>query len=136
MITLFTFFFLLFLKNSGFFLKNSKPLSKHIFTQQNCYKQYSLVFKPDKSNQKHTLRIIFTQSKTSSSEPLFLNLNVLNLYQINFFQSTQFVHKIKSKNTLHILLKLFNAPSHAYPTNVFLTNFSLPRTSLETLQYQ
>ena len=39
------------------------------------------------SKQKHTLRIIFNQSKTSPSGPLFLSLNVLNVYQINIFQS-------------------------------------------------
>ena len=47
------------------------------------------------SKQKHALRIIFNQSKTSPSEPLFLSLNVLNVYQINIFQSVQFMHKIK-----------------------------------------
>ena len=36
------------------------------------------------SKQKHALRIIFNQSKTS----------VLNLYQINIFQAAQFIHKI------------------------------------------
>ena len=35
--------------------------------------------------QKHALRIIFNQSKTSPSEPLFLNLNVLNAYQVTSF---------------------------------------------------
>ena len=49
------------------------------------------------SKQKHALRIIFNQSKTSPSEPLFLSLNVLNVYQINIFQSVQFMHKIKTK---------------------------------------
>ena len=60
------------------------------------------------SKQSHVLRIIFNQSKTSPSEPLFLNLNVLNVYQINIFQSVQFMHKIKNKNTPHIFLKLFS----------------------------
>ena len=38
--------------------------------------------KPEKvqSTQKNALRIIFNQSKTSPSEPLFLSLNVLNVY--------------------------------------------------------
>ena len=37
------------------------------------------------SKQKHALRIIFNQSKTSPSEPLFLGLNVLNGYQLTSF---------------------------------------------------
>ena len=42
------------------------------------------------------LRITFTQSKTSPPEPLFLSLNVLNGYEINIFQSVQFMHKLKN----------------------------------------
>ena len=87
------------------------------------------------SKQKHALRIIFNQSKTSPSEPLFLNLNVLNVYQINIFQSVQFIHKIKSKNVPHIFLKLFSVACHAYPTTFSLINFSLPRTFLKTTRF-
>ena len=49
------------------------------------------------SKQKHALCIIFNQSETSPSEPLFLSLNVLNVYQSNIFQSVQFMCKIKNK---------------------------------------
>ena len=56
------------------------------------------------SKQKDALRIMFNLSKTSPSEPLFLSLNVLNVYQINIFQSLQFMHKINSKNVLHTSL--------------------------------
>ena len=78
------------------------------------------------SKQKHALRIIFNQSKTSPSEPLLPNFNVLNVYQINIFQSVQFIHKIKNKNVPRIFLKPFSVPCHAYPTNFSLINFSLP----------
>ena len=84
------------------------------------------------SKQKHALRIIFNQSKTSPSDPLFLSLNVLNVYQINIFHSVQFMHKIKNENVSHIFLKLFDVPCHAYPTNISLINFSVPRTFLKT----
>ena len=87
------------------------------------------------SKQRHALRIIFNQSKTSPSEPLFLSLNVLNVYQINIFQSVRFMHKIKNKNDLHIFLKLFDVPCHAYPTNFSLINFSVPRTFLKTTRF-
>ena len=36
--------------------------------------------------QKCALRTIFNEFKTSSTEPLFLSLNVQNVYQINIFQ--------------------------------------------------
>ena len=87
------------------------------------------------SKQKHALRIIFNQSKTSPSEPRFLSLNVLNVYQINTFHSVQSMHKIKNKNVLHIFLKLFDVPCHDYPTNSSLINFSVPRTFLKTTRF-
>ena len=87
------------------------------------------------SKQKQALRIIFNQTKTSSSEPLFLSLNVLNVYQINIFQSVQFMHKINNRNFPHIFLKLFDVPCHAYPTNFSLINFSVPLTFLKTTRF-
>ena len=39
------------------------------------------------NKQKHALRTILNQFKTLPSEPLFLSLNVLNVYQITIFQS-------------------------------------------------
>ena len=60
------------------------------------------------SKQKHVLRIIFNQSKSSPSEPLFLSLNVLNVYQ------------------------LFDVPRHVHPTNFSLINFSVPQKFLKT----
>ena len=87
------------------------------------------------SKQKHALRIIFNQSKTSPSEPLFLSLNVLNVYQLNIFQSVQFMHKIKNKNISHIFLKLFDVPCHAYPTNFSLINLSVLRPFLKTTRF-
>ena len=83
------------------------------------------------SKQKHALRIMFNQFKTSSSEPLFLSLNVFNVYQINIFQSVQCMHIIKNKNVSHIFLKLFGVPCHAYLPNLSSINFSVPRTFLK-----
>ena len=48
---------------------------------------YKNKLKKVQSKQKHALRIIFNQSKTSPSEPLFLSLKVLNVYQSNIFKS-------------------------------------------------
>ena len=45
-----------------------------------------------------------TNLKKIPSEPLFLSLNVLNVCQINIFQSVQFMHKIKNKDVPHMIL--------------------------------
>ena len=88
------------------------------------------------SRQKRALRIIFNQSKTSPSEPLFLWLYVLNVYQINIFQSAQFMRKIKNKNVPHIFLKLLGVPCMpCLSTNFSLKNFLVPRTFLKTTRF-
>ena len=76
--------------------------------------------------------MIFNQSKISSSEPILLSLNVLNIYQIKILQSVQFMDKIKNKNTPYTFLKLFIVPCHAYPANVSLINFPVPQKLLKT----
>ena len=83
----------------------------------------------------HVLRVIFNQFKTSSPEYLFLSWNVLNVYQINVFQSAQFMHKIKNKNILHLFLKLFIVPCHAYPTNFSSINSSVPLIFLKNTRF-
>ena len=107
-------------KNIGFLYQG-----KH-YLDENCLKQIYFAYihaylhyaniawagthktklKKVQSKQKHALRIIFNQSKTSPSEPLFLSLNVLNvLLKCTIFQSVEFAHKIKNKNVPHYLPK-------------------------------
>ena len=118
--------------------------SKSTFTYIYAYLNYANIawasahktkLKKVQSKEIHTLRVIFNQSKTSPSESLFLSLNVLNVYQINVFQSVRFMHKIKNKNLLHIFLKLFDVPYHAYPTKYSLINFSVPQTFLKNTRF-
>ena len=45
------------------------------------------------------------------------------------------MHKIKNRTVLHIFLKLFGVPCHAYPTNFSLKNFSVPQTFLKTTRF-
>ena len=63
---------------------------------------HKIKLKKVQSKQKHALRITFSQSKTSPSELLFLNLNVLNVYQTNTFQFVQLMHKIKNKCSAYL----------------------------------
>ena len=123
---------------------DEKCLKQIYFAYINAYLNYASIawacthktrLKKLQSKQKHALRIIFNQSKTSPSESLFLSLNVLNVHQFNIFQSAQFMHKIKNKNALHNFLNLFGVPCHAYPTNFFLINFLVPRTLLKTTRF-
>ena len=81
-------------------------LKQTYFTYIHAYLNYASIawasthkikLKKAQSKQKNALHIIFSQSKTAPSEPLFLSLNVLNVYQIKIFQSVQFIHKTKIK---------------------------------------
>ena len=81
-------------------------LKQTYFTYIHAYLNYASIawasthkikLKKVQSKQKNALHIIFSQSKTAPSEPLFLSLNVLNVYQIKIFQSVQFIHKTKIK---------------------------------------
>ena len=54
------------------------------------------------------LKVLAFPVKTSPSKPLFRNVNVLNVYQINIFQSVQFMHKIKNKKYSACLSKTYS----------------------------
>ena len=43
----------------------------------------------------------------------------------------QFIHKIKNKNTMQIILKPFCVQCHTYLTNFSLIKFSVPQTFLK-----
>ena len=71
---------------------NENSLKQIYFAYIHAYLNYANItwasthkikLKKFQSKQKHARRIIFNKSKTSPSEPLFLSLNVLNIYQIN-----------------------------------------------------
>ena len=81
------------------------------------------------------MRIIFKHPKTSASEPLLRSINALNIFQINIFQTVQFMHKIKNKNAPRVFQDLFSVPCHAYPTNFSLSNFLVPRTALKSSRF-
>ena len=59
----------------------------HISVVWTCTHKTKL--KTVQSKQKHASCIILNQPKTLPSEPIFLGLIVLNIYQINIFQSMQ-----------------------------------------------
>ena len=82
---------------------SSKVLPQIYFANIHAYLNYTNMIwvsthktklKNAQSKQNDALRIIFSQSKPLSSEPPFLRLNVLNVYQIDIFKSVQYKTKI------------------------------------------
>ena len=91
---------------------------------------HKIKLKKVQSEQKIALCIIFNQSKTSPSGPLFLTLNVLNVYQISIFQSVQFMHKIKKKCSTYLPKTIqctMPCLSHQFLLNKLLSTRNLPK---------
>ena len=86
-------------------------------------------------HQKHAVRIVFNQEKLTHSRPLLRSLNALNVYQINLYQHLNFMHKVSNNVAPLIFLEMFKKPSHKYPTNLSLNNFSLKKCSLNSTKY-
>ena len=90
--------------------------------------------KKAQSKQKHVLRIIFNQSKTLPSEPIFLNLNVLNIYQINIFQSVQnLCIKLKKKCSAYLPKTIWctmPCVSHQFLLNKLLSTTNIPISTM------
>ena len=94
-------------KNLGFLYQEKHFLDEHCFKQicftyAHAYLNYANIIcasthktklKKVQSNLKHDSRIIFNQSKTSSSKSFFIGLNVPKVDRINIFQSVQFMHR-------------------------------------------
>ena len=87
------------------------------------------------NKQKHASRIIFNVDKFTHSRPLMKNLNVLNVYQINIYQSLIFMYKFNNKMTPTIFNTLFKKIEHAYPTRFSNNNFVQPKTFSKTTNF-
>jgi len=72
--------------------------------------------------QKHAIRIISNKSRYTPSRPLFINLNILNIYQINIYHLLIFMFKINKS----IIPKIFN-PLFKIKENKYLTRYSKNR---------
>ena len=89
---------------------------------------YGFLSPESPSKQKHISWIKFNQFKTSPFELPFLNFNVQNVYQINIFQSNQFMHKIKKEQKYSVYLPKIIWCTMPYLSHQLLLN-KLPRTT-------
>ena len=87
------------------------------------------------NKQKHASRIIFNVDKFTHSRPLLVKLNVLNIYQINIYQSLIFMYKFNNQMAPSIFTTLFKKIEHKYPTRSSVNNFVLPKTFSKTTNF-
>ena len=115
---------------------DDKCLKQIYFTYIHAYLNYANIawsstnktkLKKVQSKQKHALRITFNQSKNSPSGPLFLSLNVLNVYQNNIIQCVQFMHEKQKYFTYLPKTIRCTMPwlSHQFLLNKFFSNTSI-----------
>ena len=76
------------------------------------------------SIQKKASRLISNQPRLAPSQPLMKNLNILNIYQLNLYQTLSFMYKVKNTLTPAIFQDIFKIPHHMYETRAAELNFS------------
>ena len=82
------------------------------------------------NKQKHAARIILNRDRLTHSRPLMKELNILNVYQLNIYQTLHFMFKTRNNLTPNILVNKFNTMAHKYPTNYAAHNSNIPKTQL------
>ena len=100
------------------------------------------------SKQKQAIRIvcneekntpyIFATSRTDKithSKPLFKSLNVLNVYQLNIFQTLIFMQKNLKGLTPLLFHDKFKRTTHKYPTTFSQNNFVVPKHTYKKTKF-
>ena len=86
---------------------------------------YRIKLKAIHRYQKHALCIIFNENNMTHSSPLLWRLNALNIYQINLFQYSRFMHNFNENETIITFTNLIKKPLHKYPTKFSKSSVSL-----------
>lgn len=87
------------------------------------------------SKQKHAIRLLSNAHRFSHSGPLFNNLEISNLYQINIYHLLIFMYKTNNNTIPNIFKPLFNKIQHKYMTKYSSNNFVQPKTIYESTKF-
>ena len=87
------------------------------------------------SNEAKASRIIMDKDLFTEARPLMKDLNILNVYQINLFQTLQFMFKLKNEKTPQVFKTQFAKIQHRYPTRYSTNNYVIPRTTLRKTDF-
>ena len=63
------------------------------------------------------------------------NLNILNIYQLNIYQTLNFMFKANTNVTPIIFQQKFKKPYHKYPTSFSINNLTIPHVKLKTSKF-
>ena len=119
-------------------------LKTHILCIYTCYLNYANIAwastSPNKlkklfNKQKHAARIISNNNRYTPSRPLMKNHNILNIYQLNIYQTLTFMFKTKHQTSPAIFHKIFKKAIHKYPTNFATNNLLVPQHKLKSSRF-
>ena len=77
------------------------------------------------NKQKHAARIILNKDRMTHSGPLMKELTILNVYQLNIYQTLNFMFKTKLDLTPTILINKFTSITKVPATQLKLSKFSI-----------
>ena len=69
--------------------------------------------------QKHAIRVIYFKDKFAHTKPLFDDVKVMNIYEVNIFQTLSFMFKCKNKDVPAIFERIYNIKINSYNIRSF-----------------
>ena len=97
---------------------------------------YQTLLDPIFRLQKKFVRLITFTDFNAHSEPLFNQLNVLNIFQLSKFSSCIFVYDLRNNRYPHNIEKYFDRPIHTYQNRSASSgNFRPPSIKLTITQH-
>ena len=127
------------------FLLNKKYLKDIYYAFIHSYFNYGNIrwasTNPNKLNklhnkQKHAARLIFNEDRMTHARFLLKQLNILNFYQLNTYQTLTLMFETKQRLTLNIFFDKFKTINHSYPTTYSTNNFTVPKQQLEISNFR
>ena len=70
------------------------------------------------------------------SKELFESCEILNVYKLNFLNTTVFMHKIKNRTAPSSFLEKSEQPSHLYSTSFSSGNYRKPQIKLRKCRFR
>ena len=126
------------------FILNKKCLRDLYFAFIHSYLSYANIgwasTNPNKlkklyNKQKHAARIICNEDRLAHAKPLMKSLKILNIYQVNIFQTLNFMQKTKLNQNPKLFSQTFQPITHKYPTKYAENNFLKPKSKLKISKY-
>ena len=71
----------------------------------------------------------------AEARPLMKDLQILNVYQLNLFQTILFMFKLKNDIIPQVFRSQFSCINHRYPTRHSINNSTVPMTKLHKTNF-